>query len=236
MGHINQKRNFRVQEVLVDSDKVVFVFTGMLTKIWQYRFFIKRLNKNGYSVVIYDYPSKLVHDANFDQWHEFFAEVIQDAQKRLQQYKTRGYQKFLAYGYSMGTLIANKLARETPEISHVIFNFTYGDIATNIWRSKRTRKAKRNLQERGISIEQLRLVVADFDPIVNAKGLRGKKVLLHLSRTDRILHYPITKETKRAFEKASLDMTYQENKYLGHLAGGLKNMLAIKKIKAFYDS
>ncbi len=236
MNRLIYKHNYRVQECLIDSDKVVFVFTGMLTKIWQYRFFIKRLNKAGYSVVIYDYPSRLVHDAKFEEWLEFFDVLVDDAQKRINEFRQDGVRAFYAYGYSMGTLVAHKLARETPDIHHVILNLTYGDVAANVWISPRTRKAKKNLLKRGVSIEELRQNVASFDPIVNVKGLKGKKVLLHLAKRDRILHYPITKETKAAFEQAGLNMQYFENRYLGHIAGGIKNMLSIKKIKAFYDS
>jgi len=236
MSNIIQQKNFRVQERLVDSDKVVFVFTGMLTKIWQYKPFIKRLNKAGYSVIIYDYPSRIVHDANINEWYQLIESLMKDVQNRIINLKEMNAKHFYAYGYSMGTIIAQKLTQITTEITHVILNLPYGDLAKNIWTSPRTRRARKSLKKQGITMEQLRQKVTDLDPIVNAKGLRDKKVLLHQSRRDRILYYPITKETKLAFEKAKVDMFYDENKFLGHLSGGAKNMLSVKKIRTFYDS
>ncbi len=236
MGRIIKKKNFRVQELLVDSDKVVFVFTGVFTKIWQYRFFTKRLNKAGYSVVIYDYSNRLTNDANVDEWNEFIDTLAEDAEVRIKKFKKRGVQYFYAYGYSMGTLFANKLARETADIGHVILNFTYGDVAAHIWHSPATYKTRRNLRKNNISMDTLRRYMTPIDPIVNVNGLKGKKVLLHLARRDKFLHYPFSIETKKAFEQAELDMQYEENKHLGHWLGGVKNMLSIQKIKAFYDS
>ncbi len=233
---IEAKKNFRFQENLVDSDKVVFVFTGMLTKIWHYRLFIRRLNKAGYSVVIYDYPGRIVHDAKLNEWQKLFEEVIKEAHERLKVLKSKGGKHFYAYGYSMGTVFAQKLVQESPDIHHIILNFPYGDVAANIWASPRTKRTRKSLRKQGVTLEELRIRVASFDPIVNANGLKAKKVLLHIAKRDRILNYPITRETKLAFEKAELDMQYIENKYLGHIAGGIKNMLAIKKIKNFYNS
>lgn len=236
MKRLIQKKNFRVQERPVDSDRVVFVFTGMLTKIWQYNFFTKRLNEAGYSVVIYDYSNQLMHDADVDEWQVLVDALIDDVQLRIKKYKSAGKQFFYAYGFSMGTLLANKLTRETAEIKHVILNFTYGDVSAHIWHSPATYKTRKSLRKKDISMEQLREYMAPLDPIVNAEGLKGKKVLLYLARRDRFLHYPFSIETKKAFERAGVDMHYKENKYLGHLVGGIKNMRDIKSIQAFYNS
>ncbi len=236
MNQLEQKKNFRVQEKLVDSDKVVFVFTGMLTKIWQYKLFVKRLNKAGYSVVIYDYSNRVMHDAKVDEWEDFVDSIANDAQMRIGKFKSGDKRHFYAYGYSMGTLLANKLARETPDIKHVILNFTYGDVAAHIWHSPATYKTRKSLRKNNVSMESLRRYMAPLDPIVNIEGLRGKKVLLHLARRDRFLSYRIAKATKEAFEQAAIDMVYMENRHLGHWLGGIKNMLSLKKIKAFYDS
>lgn len=236
MAKIETKNNFRVAESLIDTDRVVFVFTAMGTKIGLYRLFVKALNKSGYSVITYDYPVSLVHEANFDTWNEFFSAIIADARQRLAFLQTQGTKHFYAYGVSMGTLLANKLARTSPEINHVVLNMTYGDVATNIWVSPATRKTKANLVKRGTPIDVLRQAVVPIDPIVNAQGLVGKKVLLHLAKRDRILDYKITRETKKAFEAAGVNMQYIESKYLGHFIGGAKHMLGIRRLKEFFNS
>lgn len=236
MTEVVEKENFRVLEKLVDSDKVIFVFTAMGTKIPLYRLFVRALNRLGYSVVIYDYPTDPLFDVRLDEWKKFYEDIIADAQHKIGVYKQDGVRNFYAYGVSMGTLVANKFTRDTPDIKHVILNLTYGDIADNIWTYKGMRKTKASLMKQNIDIHGLRDSITYVDPIVNAKGLKGKKVLLYLAKRDKVLVHEQTKETKMALEKAGVDLEYVESKYLGHWSAGAKHMLGMKKIKEFYNS
>lgn len=235
---IINKGNFRVEEALVPSDKVVFLFTAMGTKMgaYPYRIFVKQFNKRGYSCVVYDYPRRVVSSGDLKLWQQLFREIVADGQERIKTYKERAITHFYSYGVSMGTLFANKFARDTSEISHVILNLTYGDVARNTWTFKGVKKAKLSLIDQGIDEETLRRSITYFDPIFNATGLRGKKVMLQLARHDSIFPYEQTKLTKRAFETAGLDMVYLENKYLNHLPAATKNLLSIKSIDRFYSS
>lgn len=227
---------FRVRENIVKSDKVIFLFTAMGTRIGLYRLFISLLNRRGYSCVVYDYPLRLVHDAKETEWQGLFAEVISDAQSRIAQYKKQGYKHFYAYGVSMGTLFAHKFARDTADITHVVLNLTYGDVADNLWTYRGVRKTMKNLTAQGHTRESARSVVAFIDPIVNAPKLKGKKVLLYLSRTDKVIAYKQTKYTLQAFHQAGLQLDYVENRYLGHYAGAAKNMLSLKGLIKFLES
>jgi esterase/lipase len=233
---IIDKKSFRVREWLVDSPKVVFVFTAMGTKIGLYRPFAGLMNRRGYSCIVYDYPLHMLFEAKLPSWERFYADIIADAQARLKRRKDEGATDFYAYGVSMGTLIVNKFTRDTPEISHLILNLTYGDVARNIWTYKGVKKTKRSLMEQGISEEDLRRAIRYVDPIQNAAQLKGKKVLLQTARKDRVLTYDLTKHTKLAFQAAGLDLTYQENKHLGHYMSGAKNMMSIRSIDAFFSS
>lgn len=227
--------NFRVKEYPVDGDKVVFVFTAMGTKLTVYTWFVRLLNRRGYSCVIYDYPLQLIHSGSLPAWKKLFDDTIHDSQMRLKKYKDQGATGFYAYGVSMGTLIANKLTRDTPDISHLILNLTYGDVAQNVWTFRGVNKAKQNFIKQGIDDTDLRAAIHYADPIVNAGKLKGKKVLLYLSRSDRVLVYEQTKYTKEAFEAAELDFEYVENKYLGHFFSATKNMLAVTDIDRFFS-
>lgn len=230
------KQNFRVLERRVAGEKCIVVFTAMGTRIGLYEIFIKRMNLNGYSCIIYDYPLRMVLEAKPSEWETIYTDLVQDAKDRIAKYKQENYKKFYAYGISMGTLWSAKLARETPEISHVVINLTYGDLATNLWTYRGVRKVKATLESEGHTLESTRQIVAFADPIVNASKLKGKKILLYLSKTDRVQPYDQTKHTLAAFEKADLDFHYIENKYLGHFIGGTKNMLGVKKLIEFLES
>lgn len=235
MNSLETYENFRVQECLIDSPKVVFIFTAMATKIGWYRLSIRRLQRRGYSCIVYDYPTAMTrNEASLERWRLFFEQIVADAQSRLHRLEQNGATNFYAYGVSMGTLVANKLTRETAEIHHVVLNLTYGDVARNVWTFWGINEAKQVFMQQGLNEADLRKHLKYADPIVNAKGLQGKKVMLHLARRDRILPYTQTKKTLEAFQAARLDLTYKENKYLGHFFGAIKNMMDIRAIDEFF--
>jgi hypothetical protein len=235
---ITAKKNFRVEETLAGIDKVIILFAAMGTRIehFPYRVFVKRLTKKGYSCIIYDFPPRIILSGDFDIWQQFSDEIIADAKERIKKYKKRGAAHFYAYGVSIGSLYANMLARSTPEISHVILNLSHGDVARNIWTFKTVRQAKQNLIDKGFDEAAVRQNITYLDPIFNAPGLKGKKILLQLSRQDKIFPKEQTKHLKLAFEAAGLDMTYLENKHLGHIPAATKNVMSTKIIDTFYSS
>ncbi len=168
------------------------------------------------------------------EWETLYEELISDAQARLAKYKKQGVKLFYAYGVSMGTLIVNKFARETPEITHVALNLTYGDVASTLFTWSGVRKAKQSLIHHGFDLDGTRELVKFADPIHNAALLKGKRVLLYLARKDRVLAWEYTQHTLKAFQDAHLDFEYVENKYLGHFAGGAKNMMDTKRLDKFF--
>lgn len=84
--------------------------------------------------------------------------------------------------------------------------------------------------------QKLRSYMDLYDPIIHAKELKGRKVLLHLSRRDRALRYERTRVTKKALEDAGVDVTYQESKFLGHYGAGIKHILKVSTVDAFLQS
>jgi esterase/lipase len=234
---IIDKGTFRLRFYPVTpSNKIIVIFTAMGTKIGIYRPMVRGLNKRAYSCLIYDYPLDILHKPKLQEWEQFYDDILGDARQRMHQLASGDDAVFYAYGVSMGTLLANKLTRDTPEIKHLILNLTYGDVARNIWTYRGVRRAKKGLMEQGIDEEALRRAVTYADPIVNASKLKGKKVLLYLSRNDRVLVYEQTKFTKQAFEAAELDFKYIEHKYLGHFLAGAVNLIDTKTIDDFYRS
>jgi esterase/lipase len=236
MNKIVVSKNYRVLEQFVDSDKVLFIFTAMGTKIGLYRLFMKLMNQQGYNCVVYDYPLRTVLTTHHSEWEGMYDELVHNVQQKIEKYKKCGKQKFYIYGVSMGTLFANKIARETADITHVVLNLTYGDLASNIWTYRGVKKVKKNLIKAGHNLDSAKSVVSFADPITNAHKLRGKKVLMYLSRTDQVLVYDHTRHTLQSFKDVGLDLHYVENKYLGHYLGGAKNMLGIKRLVKFLES
>lgn len=225
--------NFRVREYLVDSDRVVFVFTGMGTRIGLYRLFVRAMNKRGYSVVIYDYPPRMVWKAEFEVFDLLYEGIKIDVDARIEKLKPK---RIYAFGISMGTVIAARLTRNMPAIKHLIMSLTYGDIVTNTLHSWMNAPTRKHMKRKGLTVEDLTKAVQHYDSIKNAAGLKDKKVWLHLARKDSILNYKITVKTKEALEKNIKDFTYTEDKRRGHFIAGAKFLRNTEAIDKFYKS
>lgn len=201
---IEQKRNYRVLESDDDFKKVIFVFTAMGTKITQYRFFLRSLKKRSYHTIIFDYNTDLVLEARLDEYEPMYLDLAKDGRARLKKLKQHGATQFFAYGTSMGSVLANRFTRETPEITHLVLNLTYGDVTEHVMESPVTRKSREAMKRKNISVETLKSYMDLYDPIIHAKELKGRKVLLHLSRRDRALRYERTRVTKKRLKMLAL--------------------------------
>jgi esterase/lipase len=233
---IETHTRFRAEENLVKSNKVVFIFTAFGTKMGIYRPFIKALNKRGYSCIIYDYPASIVHDAQLSEWHKFYDNVLADVKARIQRLRESDYTHFYAHGSSMGTLLASLVSRKCPEVTHTVLNLPYGDLAYSIYTVQPARIAKEKFVKQGINQEAFADAFAYIDPLKTAPAFKNKKVLLYISKTDKILDYKDTRRTQEALEQAGAHLTYFENKRLGHHLGGAKNILGIKRLVTFLES
>lgn len=226
---------FRVKENIVNSDKLLFIFTAMGTKIWMYNPFLYKMNKLGYSCIIYDYELDFLFNPTLEGWKEFFDVIITDAKSRLAKYKAKKYHKFYAYGASMGTLIASKFTRDTSDITHLILNLTYGDVAKNIWTFKGVKKAKEGFIKQNIDEQTLRDNIGYMDPINSASELKNKRVFLQLTTKDTVLLYEQSRFTKEVFIKEITHFEYQETSYADHLITGIVNLMKTKTIDKFYQ-
>ncbi len=229
---IHTAHNYRVSESLVDSDRLILLFTAMATHIEQYSWFISQLNKKGYSVITYDYPKELVTEARMTEFGKMYTKGLKpDADKRIQKLKPA---RVYTFGISMGTVFAARYAWQTPAVHHVIMCLTYGDIADNIMVSPATEETRINMKKMGLTIDNLRTVTKDFDPVINAPKLANKKVWLHLSRRDEILDYKITLQTKRAFKEHIKNFRYTQSRLFKHYNSAYKFLFNVRAIDRFY--
>lgn len=233
---IETHARYRVQENLIESEKVIFIFTAFGTKTGIYRPFVKALNKRGYSCIIYDYPTTIVQDAQLAEWHNFYEDVLKDIKSRISKLLESNYTDFFAHGTSMGTLMAGLVSRNCPQVTHTVFNLPYGDLAYSIYTVRPARIAKEKLLLQGISQEQFADAFAYIDPLKTASGFKNKKVLLYISKPDKVLDYRDTQRTRIALEKAGAQLTYIENKRFGHHLGGAKNIMSINRLVTFLES
>lgn len=218
-------KQYRVTEFGAGNPKLMFFFCGMATRIWLYRGPVRRLVKVGYHVIAYDFDPWIVRDGDVNNFLQVGEQVNADTKQQIRRAKREGVRVFHAFGTSMGTLFAIKLAAENAEVSKVIINLTYGSVAENVWTWRYLRKLKQRCVAQGYTMKSLDKALAPISPIPNAPKLKGKKVLLYLPRRDKILRFEQSIQFREALLAAGVEHTYRENKYFGHIISGFINFL-----------
>lgn len=206
------------------NKRVVFFFAGMGTRTWLYSLSIRRLVKHDYKVVAYDFAAGIVKNGDADNLLDVINRVSRSVKRHIETFQKAGDVSFAVFGVSMGTLMAIKVAGENDAIKKVVINLTYGSVAENIWTWKLMESARGRSIEQGYSMETLDQKLAPVSPIPNAVRLKGKDVLLYLSRKDKILLFEQSRQFKDALDHHAVNYTYVQNDKRGHIIAGYQNM------------
>jgi hypothetical protein len=216
--------HYRVKEFGPNSTKIVFFFTILNTRLWLYWWPIRKLTKNGFKVIAYDYSGRLVLNGDVQKFLDVSHAIQSDVASRIRVYKVSGATDFYAFGSSMGTIFTIMCAANIREISKVVINLTYGSLAEHVWSWRYLRRSKRMLMREGITMERLEEMVTLISPIPNAAKLKGKEVLLYLARRDKVLPSSQSSKFKAALDKANVSYQYHESRWLGHVASIIANL------------
>ncbi|QQS20073.1 prolyl oligopeptidase family serine peptidase [Candidatus Saccharibacteria bacterium] len=206
------------------NKKVLFFFAGMLTRTWLYTGAINRLVRHGYKVVAYDFHPGVVRKGDAESFLEVSERLSATVQKRIIEFERQGCISYGAFGVSMGTLFAIKVAAENDLIKKLVINLTYGSVAENVWTWNFIKSTKNKSLAQGYTMESLDAKLAPVSPIPNAAKLSGKKVLLYLSAKDKILRFDQSKQFKEALDIHGVEYDYLQNNKRGHILAGYQNM------------
>lgn len=208
----------------VHNRRVVFLFAGMGTRTWLYTLPIRRLVRHGYKVVAYDFHPAVVRKGDADNFLQLAEDVSRSVRQHIEQFQKQGDSYFAAFGVSMGTLMAIKVAGENAAIKKVIINLTYGSVAENVWTWKFVERTKRTSIAQGHTMASLDRKLAPVSPIPNAPKLKDKDVLLYLSSKDKILLFAQGRQFKDALDMHGVAHMYVQNDKHGHIIGGWQHM------------
>src|SRR5579871_613874 len=161
--------NFSVKSFGVSKERVIFLFTAFGTKYWWYYSLIKILTTAGYYVLVYDVNANFILTGTVAEWLHNVDSVIVDVKRKKERLEKYGAKRFFAFGVSMGTLLAMRIAIEIPEIKKVVVNLTYGSLADNIWSWKRLKTIRKRLEQSHIDKTQLNRLLEPIAPLAMAK-------------------------------------------------------------------
>ena len=121
------------------------------TKIALFRSLIKKLNKDGFTVLAYDFNNKVFFGGEGSYLIDLVNEVLKDMSMEIQKYKDDGFSDIGFFGTSLGAFILYEAISVIPGFKWGVLN-TGGDVAKGIWKIKRSRRA---FIKNGYSLEKL---------------------------------------------------------------------------------
>lgn len=219
---LSRLKTYRVKVYGKPSERVVFFFCPFGARRWQFLLPwlpVKRLMRAGFQVVCYDFNTAIGRKGPAHAL-EVVKAVEQDVERRVTGFRKRGVTHLSCFGVSMGTLFAAYSAAHNPSIKKVVLNLSYSDIADHILNFPGMvflpkRSVKKWIRAAG-GVKEIKDVTAPYSPLTYVDKLSKKRVLLYLSRKDRVLRYPSTSQLKYALEQLNTDLTYIENPRHGH--------------------
>lgn len=205
-------------------------FGGTITMYWPV---ILRLRKNGFSVIAFRFSVRQIMDLRIDTLpigiDDICKIVVEYEAKRTDNLQT------ISFGNSMGSVFAWHVAQRVPGIDKVIANTGYALISKMTFEWPKNKKWLKELSQQGHTAETLHKAIADSEPITHFDKLKGKRVLLFMSRNDNVISFEHAQLFKDALERNGIKYTYVETNDKTHGLVVAKN-LASKKVIDFLKS
>ncbi len=230
---------YKVKEFGGNNHKTVFFYCPFGIPSWQLMLPglpIWRLVKNGYRVVAYSYGNAVATRSLQMTIDNIQAMLVDSATKIT---KLDESVQISCFGISMGTVLAANVTARHPRIKKVVLNLSYSDTAEHIINLPPiptiSRKRLTVYIKAGGGNEDLRTAFQPYAPLNLVNQLKNKRVLLYLSKTDRILQFQHTRQLRDALQANGTDLRYYENKHGGHFFAALYNNLHSKRYLGFLE-
>ncbi len=231
---------FRVKVYGRGAGPVVFFFCPFNIPSWQAALPglpVWRLVRAGYRVVVYDYDATIATVSAQVTLGRFEA-ILGDAASRLRAYNVDGVREFYAFGTSMGTNFAINLAARHLEVTKVVLNLSYSNVADHIIAMPALKLVPRSVWDRYLEASGGEVGMhRNFDayaPLNLASQMTGKQVLLYLARRDRLLQYRHTRQLLERLRSSDCELTYYENPRASHYWAALRNGLGGRQYLQFF--
>jgi esterase/lipase len=211
----------------------IYFFLGFGGTTTMYSPIILRLRKNGFSVVVFRFSVRKIMDLRIDT----LPVSIHDICETVADYETKRTDKLqtISFGNSMGSVFAWHIAQRIRSIDKVVANTGYALISKMTFEWPKNKKWLEELSRDGHTPETLHKAIIDSEPITHFDKLKGKKVLLFMSRNDNVIDFAHAQIFKDALEHNGIEYTYVETENKTHGLVVAKNLVG-KKVIDFLKS
>lgn len=218
-------RMFKTKEYLVPgSEKAVLFLAPYTTSLSSMAWPIRQMNKQGYSVIGYEFTNEVFKRGNPQDLISLVEKVCTHLQETVDQLHSDGYSYYAIVGASIGSFVAYNFLSKASDWSWAIL-IAGGNAADAVWNYKSERKyfEKMGSEKTDLSKAWTEIQHPNFDNIA------GKKVLMVSSRSDRITEYDGALDALNHLRKSKVDVEMITQKKLGHSLMLLRNLASIKK-------
>jgi hypothetical protein len=216
----------KIKEFMKPESKQIVFFMGPygvpLAKLW---WPIRSLQKSGYSVIAYEYPTAIFRTGDPKRLPIAIDETRCHVKEAVAKLKKQGYTDFGFMGNSLGALVVYNCLKAVPELGWGILNGG-GDAAEAVWNFSTERKY---FEATGYTLETLRKAWLPVQ-YPDLGDLKGKNFILISSHGDKLTTVANALKTRDHIINAGPDAEIIMHRRMGHVSTVARNLLRAHKL------
>lgn len=236
MNQATSKKQYYTREFGRKNQPVVLILAGWKTRLWMYWPVARILALRGYYPIVYAYDDE-VFSPNPARTLKSITAIADVILLRISELKNQGHKDFSIFSFSLGTLIGLMVANNSPDVSKVILNLVGTGPAETVWSwDKLYPDFEQKLHNQHLTLDNLSKIWAPIAPVNNISRLRGKKLLIYLTKRDKVIPYDHGLELVGQIKTAGYDYRLITNHHLVHAHAGVYNFANMRTYLDFLRS
>jgi hypothetical protein len=144
---------------------------------------------------------------------KYFKKINKEILKEIKKFKKEYHSvKINFIGVSLGCINEFMVANTLKKINKFVVIVPGHCLAESLWKGIKSRKIRREFEERGISLEKLKKYWKELSPQSNLRNINAEETLVYLSKADKVIPYYCGKRLVKKMKGVEL----HENRFFGH--------------------
>jgi hypothetical protein len=191
-------------------------------------FLRKAVLRKGCSILEYEFPRNIL-SSDWERTLNYFnfvrELVLRDAQELKNKYK---FSKISIVGVSLGCINACMVANNN-DVNILCLIVPGNCLAEVLWYGAATQGIRKDYEEKGITLENLKKYWHSLAPETNIENLRAEKILVYVSKADKVIPFYNGKTLIEKIKSHNHHIFYKIHKNLGHRVTALVFYLTPQK-------
>lgn len=206
-----------------DATKVLFYLTSYRAPWFVYSLAIRKLQKAGYEIVVYDFKDSVLDNDNPYFLPKFIEVLCKDMQSRVASYQNRGIGIFDGVGNSLGSFLLYNYTIRFPLRKIALNMVSYMSLVIFTSKDSRITKTRNTYLKQGFDLPKLQKAWETIDSPKTGKELKSDETMLFTALNDK---YVTPESAQMVIDNIKISPTklvVYKNLKLGHNASTVKN-------------